>query len=154
MVYVSNGTEKYRKIVHWEKTVRVRTAFLWNYLSYWESWFSSYSKIINEFSHLFSLVKSIKIISLKKPSLAYQLLITWDPCLNNSKTFYSYCYLDRPFVVYVYFYKIYWILPFSSFASLGIKEPCFLKTAYDIIERKGLWCLSDRGLNPTSTTYF
>lgn len=30
MVYALNATEKYRRIVHWEKAVTVRTAFLWN----------------------------------------------------------------------------------------------------------------------------
>ena len=36
---------------------------------------------------------------------------------------------------------------------LGIEEPWFLKTAYGIRKRKGLWCDSDLGLNFTSTTY-
>lgn len=82
-----------------------------------ESSCSPYSRIINEFGHLFSLViKSIKIISLKN-SLAYQLIITWVPHLNNWKMFFSCCHLDRPFITYICFLKIYWILPFRSFAS-------------------------------------
>ena len=38
-------------------------------------------------------------------------------------------------------------------SSLGIEEPWFLKIAYGIMKRKGLWCYSDLGLNFTSTTY-
>lgn len=86
----------------------------------------------------FSVVTSIKVIEViaLKISIAYQLITTWDPCLNNSEMFLFILSWGQTFYTSHMFYKKYQILLSSSFVSLvGMEKPRFLKAARGIIKK-------------------